>query len=73
MVAHFRFLCDASLPKEPRSCGGDLSVPEGGRSMGGFHQQYLLDGKIFCVGVVDLLPNCLSSVYLFYDPGTTRQ
>ncbi len=59
-----RFLCDASLLKEDRQGG---TCPEG-RRMGGFHQQYLLDGHIFCVGVVDILPNCLSSVYLFYDP-----
>jgi arginine-tRNA-protein transferase len=27
-----------------------------------------LDGKLIAVGVVDILPKCLSSVYLFYDP-----
>ncbi|XP_025096854.1 arginyl-tRNA--protein transferase 1-like isoform X1 [Pomacea canaliculata] len=35
---------------------------------GSFHQQYILDGKIIAVGVVDILPFCLSSVYLYYDP-----
>ncbi|KAK3770372.1 hypothetical protein RRG08_028270 [Elysia crispata] len=35
---------------------------------GSFHQQYWLDGKIVAVGVVDILPTCLSSVYLYYDP-----
>lgn len=35
---------------------------------GSYHVHYRLDGKLFMVGVVDLLPSCLSSVYLFYDP-----
>ena len=40
-------------------------IPDG---YGSFHQHYLLDGKIIAVGVVDILPNCISSVYLYYDP-----
>jgi arginine-tRNA-protein transferase len=35
---------------------------------GSFHQTYRIDGKLIAVGVVDILPNCLSSVYFFYDP-----
>lgn len=27
-----------------------------------------LDNKLIAVGVVDVLPLCLSSVYFFYDP-----
>jgi arginine-tRNA-protein transferase len=27
-----------------------------------------LDGRLICVGVLDVLPRCVSSVYLFYDP-----
>lgn len=34
---------------------------------GSFHQQYWLDDKLIAVGVIDILPNCLSSVYFFYD------
>ena len=43
---------------------------EGGLPMGygSFHQQYLLDGKIICVGVLDILPSLVSSKYLYYDP-----
>jgi len=37
-------------------------------SYGGYHQQYILDGKIICVAVLDILPDCVSSVYLYYDP-----
>ena len=35
---------------------------------GSFHQQYWLDGRIVAVGVVDILPTCVSSVYLYYHP-----
>eukprot|EP00096_Caligus_rogercresseyi_P012660 TRINITY_DN5376_c0_g1_i1.p1 TRINITY_DN5376_c0_g1~~TRINITY_DN5376_c0_g1_i1.p1 ORF type:complete len:451 (+),score=135.21 TRINITY_DN5376_c0_g1_i1:411-1763(+) len=49
-----RFLCQSSLV-----------INEG---YGAYHLQYLLDGKIFCVGVVDILPDAVSSVYLYYDP-----
>jgi hypothetical protein len=35
---------------------------------GSFHHRYFLDGRLVAVGVVDILPHCLSSVYLFYDP-----
>jgi len=49
-----RFLCTSPLQAE----GGQ----------GSFHLQYLLDGKIVAVGVIDILPHCVSSVYLYYDP-----
>ena len=35
---------------------------------GSFHHQYRLDGVLVAVGVVDVLPSSLSSVYFFYDP-----
>lgn len=35
---------------------------------GSFHQQYWLDKKLIAVGVIDVLPLCVSSVYFFYDP-----
>ncbi|KAE9547732.1 hypothetical protein FO519_009059 [Halicephalobus sp. NKZ332] len=43
---------------------GDPNVP----ALGSYHQQYVLDGKIIAVGVVDILPRCLSSKYFYYDP-----
>lgn len=49
-----RFLCNSSLIRDA--------------GFGAFHQQYIIDGKIFAVGVVDVLPHCVSSVYLYYDP-----
>jgi arginine-tRNA-protein transferase len=36
--------------------------------LGSYHQQYLLDGRIIAVGIVDILPRCLSSKYFYYDP-----
>ncbi|XP_023937280.1 arginyl-tRNA--protein transferase 1 [Bicyclus anynana] len=43
---------------------------EGGPASGygSFHQQYWLDGKLIAVGVLDILPKCVSSVYFIYDP-----
>ncbi|KAK0079901.1 hypothetical protein PV325_000648, partial [Microctonus aethiopoides] len=35
---------------------------------GSFHQQYWLNNKLIAVGVIDILPYCVSSVYFFYDP-----
>ncbi|XP_075468208.1 arginyl-tRNA--protein transferase 1 isoform X3 [Ascaphus truei] len=56
-----RFLCDSPLEPETRPCGPACGY-------GSFHQQYWLDGKIIAVGVIDILPYCISSVYLYYDP-----
>lgn len=35
---------------------------------GCYHQEYRLEEKLIAVGVLDILPNCVSSVYVFYDP-----
>jgi arginine-tRNA-protein transferase len=60
-----RFLVDTPIVfVPPRS--GDNTVPQCG--FGSFHQQYRIDGKLVAVGVVDILPKCLSSKYLFWDP-----
>ncbi|XP_012636700.2 arginyl-tRNA--protein transferase 1 isoform X1 [Microcebus murinus] len=56
-----RFLCSSPLEAENRHNGPDCGY-------GSFHQQYWLDGKIIAVGVIDILPYCVSSVYLYYDP-----
>ncbi|KAL0359186.1 UNVERIFIED_CONTAM: Arginyl-tRNA--protein transferase 1 [Sesamum angustifolium] len=59
-----RFLVDTPLVHiEPND---DNAVPPCG--YGSFHQQYLVDGKLIAVGVIDILPKCLSSKYLFWDP-----
>lgn len=38
------------------------------KKLGSYHQCYRIDGKLVAVGVLDLLPHAVSSVYLFYDP-----
>ncbi|CAN0328983.1 unnamed protein product [Discosporangium mesarthrocarpum] len=39
-----------------------LSVP-----YGSYHQLYRIGTRLIAVGVVDILPKCVSSVYCFYD------
>ncbi|XP_026164825.1 arginyl-tRNA--protein transferase 1 isoform X2 [Mastacembelus armatus] len=56
-----RFLCDSPLEAEYSPDGPEVGY-------GSFHQQYWLDGRIVAVGVVDILPTCVSSVYLYYHP-----
>ncbi|KAL8051315.1 hypothetical protein ABFX02_06G139900 [Erythranthe guttata] len=60
-----RFLVDTPLIYIPPN-DNNAAVPPCG--FGSFHQQYLVDGKLIAVGVVDVLPKCLSSKYLFWDP-----
>ncbi|XP_066246856.1 arginyl-tRNA--protein transferase 1 isoform X2 [Euwallacea similis] len=57
-----RFLVSSPLKAEPFPNGVD------GPGYGSFHQQYWLDDKLIAVGVIDILPGCVSSVYFFYDP-----
>jgi hypothetical protein len=66
-----RFLVDTPLvvappPPPQKKKSGDNTVPPCG--FGSFHQQDRIDGKLVAVGVVDILPKCLSSKYLFWDP-----
>lgn len=59
-----RFLVETPVIFVPP--GNDNLAPPCG--FGSFHQQYLIDGKLVAVGVVDILPRCLSSKYMFWDP-----
>uniref|UniRef100_A0A672PVM9 Arginyl-tRNA--protein transferase 1 n=1 Tax=Sinocyclocheilus grahami TaxID=75366 RepID=A0A672PVM9_SINGR len=55
----------------PYECGESEAetAPDGPDvGYGSFHQQYWLDGRIVAVGVLDILPSCVSSVYLYYHP-----
>ncbi|XP_078436481.1 arginine-tRNA protein transferase 1 [Wolffia australiana] len=64
---YIRFLVESPLQFVSSGDGGrGRSVPPCG--FGSFHQQYRIDGKLVAVGVVDVLPKCLSSKYLFWDP-----
>ncbi|KAJ3322193.1 Arginyl-tRNA--protein transferase 1 [Boothiomyces sp. JEL0866] len=33
-----------------------------------YHQKYYVDGTLIAIAVIDILPQCLSSVYFLYDP-----
>ncbi|RDA92251.1 hypothetical protein CP533_5738 [Ophiocordyceps camponoti-saundersi (nom. inval.)] len=62
-----RFLCTSPLRRE-------TVVDEDGRRrrMGSYHQCYRIDGILVAVGVLDLLPDCVSSVYFFYHESIHR-
>jgi len=72
-----RFLVDSPLPSaldayKTRSTNNLFCIDRDGYDIlipcGSYHQQYRIDGKLIAVGVVDILPIGLSSVYCFYDP-----
>ncbi|RFU26047.1 hypothetical protein B7463_g10299, partial [Scytalidium lignicola] len=54
------FLCSSPLPRSQVVIDGKE------RRLGSYHQCYRLDGKLVAVGVLDLLPNCVSAVYFMY-------
>ncbi|KAH8355335.1 hypothetical protein KR093_011252 [Drosophila rubida] len=56
-----RFLVKTPLKHEKSEDTPDMGY-------GSFHQQYWLDDKLIAVGVIDILPGSVSSVYFFYDP-----
>ncbi|GLT31460.1 hypothetical protein SLA2020_061930 [Shorea laevis] len=58
------FLVDSPLLFVQPSITG-LVPPSG---FGSFHQQYIIDGQLVAVGVIDILPKCFSSKYFFWDP-----
>lgn len=62
-----RFLCSSPLRRQT------IVGPDGKkRKLGSFHQCYRLDGKLVAIGVLDLLPDCVSSVYFLYDESIHR-
>lgn len=66
-AAHPEAAADADDSAAADQHGADLRF-----GYGAFHQHYRIDGKLVAVGVVDILPNCLSSVYVFYDPELSK-
>ncbi|KAM6482183.1 arginine-tRNA-protein transferase [Trichoderma sp. SZMC 28011] len=56
-----RFLCNSPLQRQV------MVGPDGRkRRLGSYHQCYRLDGVLVAVGVLDLLPQSVSSVYFLY-------
>ncbi|VDM39597.1 unnamed protein product [Toxocara canis] len=60
---YLNFLANSPLFHEE-----DLSSSPKSVDLGSYHQQYVLDGRIIAVGVIDILPRCLSAKYFYYDP-----
>eukprot|EP00980_Cylindrotheca_fusiformis_P020579 scaffold7641_cov115-Cylindrotheca_fusiformis.AAC.25 len=58
----YQFLVEAPFPVDNRS------TPTNPPTCGNYHQHYKIGDFLIAVGVVDILPTGLSSVYLFYDP-----
>ncbi|EQK99551.1 arginine-tRNA-protein transferase 1 [Ophiocordyceps sinensis CO18] len=56
-----RFLCNSPLRRNT-VVGLDGSE----RQLGSFHQCYRIDGNLVAIGILDLLPDCVSSVYFLY-------
>ncbi|CAM6000605.1 unnamed protein product [Sphagnum balticum] len=71
-----RFLTDTPIQAEmidPSSSDNSSSDNDDSLSLpyklGSYHMQYWLDDdKLIAVGVIDVLPSSVSSVYLYYDP-----
>ncbi|KAI1769626.1 arginine-tRNA-protein transferase [Hypoxylon sp. FL1150] len=56
-----RFLCSSPIKREKST------APDGReQQLGSFHQCYRLDGQLVAIGVLDLLPDCVSAVYFLY-------
>ncbi|KAF8719145.1 hypothetical protein AX14_011405 [Amanita brunnescens Koide BX004] len=60
------FLVDSPLITEPipYDSSPQSHLP---RQYGSHHQLYRLDGELIAMAVLDILPNCVSSVYFMYD------
>lgn len=56
-----RFLCASPLTRGT-AVGDDGKK----RKLGSYHMCYRLDGKLVAMGVLDLLPECVSAVYFLY-------
>jgi len=53
------FLCSSPLQSKQ-------TFHRGERRLGSYHQCYRLDGQLIAIGVLDLLPECISAVYFMY-------
>lgn len=55
-----RFLCSSPLQCITRQ------IRDEPQQLGSYHQCYRLDGRLIAMGVLDLLPHCVSGVYMLY-------
>ena len=56
-----RFLCNSPLTRDTM-----IGTDGAERRLGSYHQCYRVDGKLVAIGVLDLLPTCVSAVYFLY-------
>ncbi|KAF2785701.1 arginine-tRNA-protein transferase 1 [Melanomma pulvis-pyrius CBS 109.77] len=54
------FLCGSPLQRTTATVDGKT------QQLGSFHQCYRYDGRLIAMGVLDLLPHCVSGVYFIY-------
>jgi arginine-tRNA-protein transferase len=54
------FLCSSPLLRSTET------TDRRGRLLGSYHQCYRINGKLIALGVLDLLPECVSAVYFMY-------
>ncbi|KJA29955.1 hypothetical protein HYPSUDRAFT_174975 [Hypholoma sublateritium FD-334 SS-4] len=61
-----RFLVETPLNVEPIPYSSTPAdhLP---KNYGSYHQLYRVDGQLIAIGVIDILPNCVSSVYFMYS------
>ncbi|KAF8076278.1 arginine-tRNA-protein transferase [Lyophyllum atratum] len=62
-----RFLVDSPLLEEQIPYTTTSPPSHLPRKYGAYHQLYRLDGQLIAMGVIDILPHCVSSVYFMYD------
>ncbi|KAF1951026.1 arginine-tRNA-protein transferase 1 [Byssothecium circinans] len=55
-----RFLCNSPLQRKTAQVNGK------DQKLGSYHQCYWFDGRLIAMGVLDLLPHCVSGVYFIY-------
>jgi arginyl-tRNA---protein transferase len=56
------------VQQAPINYGSEQDIPDHlPRDYGSYHQLYRIDGELIAMGVIDILPNCVSSVYFMYD------
>jgi arginine-tRNA-protein transferase len=60
------FLCTSPLLLSTAITNGKA------RRLGSYHQCYRLDGKLIAIGVLDLLPQCVSAVYFIYHESVNQ-
>ncbi|KAI9746959.1 MAG: Arginyl-tRNA--protein transferase 1 [Lichina confinis] len=60
-----RFLCSSPLRRSTRQVDGVS------QQLGSYHQCYRLDGRLVAIGVLDLLPQCVSAIYFIYHQDVT--